>query len=102
MGERPTRRSVTRLIKSMRCTIQKAESVRNSMRHRNLASFVRHAANALEAAEWDGARYILMTSLALLATRGVTNGAFPGGATIRQFPVPTGMVVEATMGIVTG
>ena len=65
-GNKPTRRTVLRVVKSMRCAVANAGRVRNSMRHSNLADLLRHAANALEAAEWDGTRYLLITALALM------------------------------------
>jgi len=97
MGDsEPTARTVLRLVRSMRSTAAMIERVRNSMRHSHLAMFLRHAANALEASEWDGARYLLITSLALLTSRPVTAREFAEIATVRQLPV------RAAIGIVTG
>ncbi len=99
----PSGRTVLRLVKSMRCTAATIERVRNSMRHSHLATFVRNAASALEASEWDGARYLLITSLALLTARAVTAKGFAEIATLRQLPLATEVdELPAAMGIVTG
>jgi hypothetical protein len=100
----PAGRTVLRLVKSMRCRAATIERVRNSMRHRHLAMFVRHAANALEASEWDGARYLLITSLALIAGRGVTAKGFAEIPAVRQLPPAEvdELPVAAAIGIVTG
>jgi hypothetical protein len=65
-GKEPSPTAVVRLVKSMRCEVARLERVRKSARHNNLASLVRHAANALETSEWDGARYLLITALGLM------------------------------------
>jgi hypothetical protein len=57
--------AVARIVRSIRRTAGNVERVRNSQRHRNLASFLLHAANALEASEREGARYILAVALAV-------------------------------------
>ncbi len=70
LGHRkPSARTVARVVKSMRTAIVQLERVRKSGRHCNLASFLRHAADALEASEWDGARYVLKTASALMTAR---------------------------------
>jgi hypothetical protein len=104
IGERtPTRRTVLRVVISMRFAATKVERVRNSLRHTNLAMFLRHAANALETSEWDGARYLLLTSLALMAVRAVSPAGFAEIAAVRQLPLVTGLdELPAAMGIVTG
>jgi len=97
IGDRePSRRTVIRLLKSMRRMATTIERVRNSMRHSNLARFVRHAANALEASEWEGARYLLIMSITLMTARAAPAKGFGEVATVRQLPGAT------TMGIVTG
>lgn len=102
----PARQNVMRVVKSMRCTIERTERVRNSVRHSNLASFVRHAARALEASEWDGARYILVTAMALMNARTASAPSFRECFEVRQFPLPAGSAAalppDAAMGIVTG
>lgn len=108
LGEqKPEHRAVTRVLRSMRRTAARLERVRNSMRHSNLASFLRHAANALEASEWDGARYLLMTSHALMTTRAITGGGFPAVAALRYLPLPEAATRDeppagVLIGIVTG
>jgi len=93
IGERePAPRTVARLARSMRCTAAEIERVRNSLRHSNLASFMRHAANALEAAEWEGARYLLITSMAVMTARAVTARELREVGELRQFPAAMGMV----------
>jgi hypothetical protein len=94
-NRQPSRRAVVRLAKSMRCTADRIERVRNSIRHSNLAKFVRHAAAALEASEWEGARYLLIMSLTLMKIRPVPAEGFGHATKVRQLPV-------AAMGIVTG
>ena len=101
----PTRHTVRRLVKSMRYTAGTIERVRNSLRHSNLAMFMRNAASALEASEWDGARYLLMMSLALITVRAVTAEGFAEIATVLQLPLATEveeLPAAAVMGIVTG
>ena len=75
----PGVRTVARLLRSMRSAVLEIGRVRNSLRHSNLASFLKHATNALEAGEFEGARYLLMTAHALLAARAVTAGNFREG-----------------------
>ena len=83
IGERtPGARPSLRVLRSIQRTLAEVERVRNSPRHSNLASFLRHAANAIHDMEWDGARYILMTALA------VSDWAHRGcRAPVRQLPV---------------
>jgi hypothetical protein len=78
---------------SMERAIRQVERV-GSARHRNLATFIRHALVALNDAEWDGARYILLTAFAALSAGAVSEG--PSGILL-QFPAPA-----AKTGIVTG
>src|SRR5450432_2443309 len=58
----PPERKVAGIVSSMRRVLRNIERVRNSTRHNNLATFLGHAARALEAGQWDGARYLLMTA----------------------------------------
>jgi len=71
----PRSGTVSHLAGAIERAIQQIERVRNSARHRNLATFLRHAVLALQSSEWDGARYILMTAFAALAASAVTAGA---------------------------
>jgi hypothetical protein len=97
---------VLQIAKTMRSLAAKLARVEGSVRHQNLASFVGHAANSLEASEWQGARYLLITSLALLSA----NPSFASWqpAVVRQLPLPAPDVpeeaelAEAAMGIVIG
>ena len=86
----PGARTTARLLRSMRSAVVRIGRVRNSVRHSNLASFVKHAANALEAGECEGARYLLMTAHALMAARAVTAGNFRQPRECRQFSFPAG------------
>ncbi len=109
----PGGRTVARLARSMRSAVLEIGRVR-SIRHSNLAGFLEHAADALEAGEFEGARYLLMTAHALVAARAVRAGNFREGhlnlglaeprlLEIRQFSFAdgTGAAVPAT-GIVAG
>ena len=103
----PDRRTATRLASSMRRTIGEMDRVRNSPRHSNLVTFLEHAIGALKIFEWDGARYLLMTSLAVMTTRSGTHDDLPARATVRQLPLRTeatiaGLAPNVTMGMVTG
>ena len=103
IGREPKRHTVLRLVKSMRCTAVSIDSVRDSMRHSHLAVIVRHAASALEASEWEGARYLLMTSLALMTARAVSAKDVAEIASLRQLPLATEVdELPAATGIVTG
>lgn len=62
----PGVQAAAEVLRSIRRTLAGIEQVRNSPRHTNLANFLRHAANAIEGREWDGARYILITALAIM------------------------------------
>lgn len=102
------RRTDGRIVKSMRRAVAKIERVSKSRRHTNLASFLRHAANALEASERDGARYLLMTALALMPAPPVPR-SLRGGAVVIQLPVrvdvdagASELTPDAVMGMVTG
>lgn len=98
----PSRAPVPRVTRSMRRTAAEVERVRNSARHRSLAEFIRHAANALDAAEWDGARYLLQTAHALMAVRSAPEGGWTGRA-VRQLPLSARPgLADARIGIVTG
>lgn len=70
---------VPRVATAIERAIGRIERVPGSARHRNLATFLRHAALALKSSEWDGARYILMTAFATLAA-----GAIPYGAPLED------------------
>lgn len=91
-----------RVARSVRSALAKAECVRNSPRHGNLASFLRHAANALEAGEWDSAGYILLTARALMSAP--ANRGRPGLENVpTQFPVvETTATVKLPSGVVKG
>ena len=78
------------LINPMRQAAAQMEKIRSCERYVNLATFVRHAANALEASERDGARYLLMTSLALTAPLPSERRA--ERAVVHQFVPAMGMV----------
>lgn len=78
------------LVRSMRQAAVQLEKIRSCERYVNLATFVRHAANALEASERDGARYLLMTSLALTMSLPSERRAEP--AVVHQFVPAMGMV----------
>jgi hypothetical protein len=103
--EAPPGRTAARVVRSIRFTTAEIERVRNSSRHSNLATFLRHAANAMDACEWRGATYILMTALACLEVPSARSGH-----TVRQLPLPGETTAseemklppEVVMGIVTG
>jgi hypothetical protein len=95
------RRTDGRIVKSMRRAVAKIERVSKSRRHTNLASFLRHA-------ERDGARYLLMTALALMPAPPVPR-SLRGGAVVIQLPVrvdvdagASELTPDAVMGMVTG
>ena len=96
-------RLAARLVKSMRRSATELERVRHSIRHRNLATFLRHAISAVECSEWEGARYILMTGFAFMSARNSSN---PESAVL-QFPMRADAVTVdpdagVAIGIVTG
>ena len=99
----PGKRTVARLIRAMDSAAGELERVRHSARHSNLATFMRHAAKALESSEWNGARYLLMTAYALMPACG---DGVSGTAQVRQFPARNDAAATtvggALMGIVTG
>ena len=84
------------MLRSMRRRASEIERVRNSIRHTHLAIFVWQAAKALEADEWEGARYLLMTAYALMTIRPVIGNEVAQAGKIYQFPG------AAEIGIVTG
>jgi hypothetical protein len=84
--DRPSIRSVTRVVKQMRVGLAELERVKGSVRHSNLAGFFRHIISSLEASEWDGARYLLLTSLAVMSARPMASGKVQTFTVIRQFP----------------
>lgn len=98
----PGRRTLARIARQSRCMASKAGSVRNSPRHANLAGFLRLAANALDEEETDGARYLLMTALALMgACAAQTHTANP----VIQFPAAaeeSTVAADAATGIAAG
>jgi hypothetical protein len=97
--QRKSRRATALLINTMRGAAAQMEKVRGCERYVNLATFVRHAANAPEASETDGARYLLMTSLALTAPLPSERKA---DAVVHQFPAPRVATTVPLMGMVTG
>jgi hypothetical protein len=104
---RPQPRLAAKLVKSMRNSATELERVRHSMRHSNLATFVRHAISAVECSQWDGARYILMTAFAFMSTRSIDPNKRASESAVLQFPMrPDAVSVESAaglaMGIVTG
>ena len=104
---RPRPRLAARLAKSMRSSATELERVRQSTRHSNLATFVRHAICAVENSEWVGARYILMTAFAFMSTRNPVSVPTSNVPAVLQFPMRADAVsVESpagvAMGIVTG
>jgi hypothetical protein len=99
LGEgEPGREAVLRLAGSMQRAVVRIERVRTSIRHRNLATFIRHAQLALQISEWNGARYVLLTAFATLSASAFTEQKPCGPAGIvLQFPAP-----EAVTGTVNG
>lgn len=103
--EDPARRTVARVVKSMRFEVANLERVRNSVRHKSLAGLVTYAANALEDREWDGARYLLTTALGLMTPSSDRATFREGreGAIARQFPpLAETAVAELPLDAVTG
>lgn len=98
--QRKSRRAAKPLVNTMRQAATQLEKVRSCERYVNLATFVRHAANALEASERDGARYILMTSLALTAP--LPPQRKDERAVVHQFPAVREAERVPLMGMVTG
>ena len=86
------------VVRSIRRTAAQIERVRNSLRHSNLAQFLWHAANALEAGQWDTGRYCLMTAHALLHASAIPASAKCRGDRVLQLP----LAVFAVTGITTG
>ena len=52
------------VIPAMSAMHSQVGRVRNSLRHQRLAEFLHHAIRAIESEEFEGARYILLTTLA--------------------------------------
>jgi len=52
------------VIPAMTAAHAQLNKVRNSLRHERLADFLHHAILAIESDEFEGARYILLTTLA--------------------------------------
>lgn len=112
LGEQtPSRAAVRQVTRSLLCAVASLERVRNSTRHANLACLMRHTVEALWVREWNGARYLLMTGSALMHTRAVRPGIWPGnseaGGVVLQFPTMPETATELTTvdaitGMVTG
>jgi hypothetical protein len=68
---KPTRAAVLRVTRSLHLALAGVERVRNSTRHTNMACLMRHTLEALQASEWEGARYLLMTGSALMHARAI-------------------------------
>lgn len=108
---KPSRAAAKRVTRSLWSAAASAERVRNSARHANMACLMRHTLEAMGASEWEGARYLLMTALALMNVRAVPAGGWlnspEGGGVVVQFPLPPARTTEpateeATTGTVTG
>ena len=75
-----------------------------------MTRLIRHTLEALQVSEWEGARYLLITGLALVHARAVRPGASlrgAGGGCVLQFPALTisgadAITDEAITGMVTG
>lgn len=52
------------VVPAMSVMHSRVARVRNSIRHERLAEFLQHAIRAIESDEFEGARYILLTTLA--------------------------------------
>ena len=112
LGEqKPGRAAVQRVTRLLQCILPGVERVRNSTRHTNMARLMRHTLEALQASEWQGARYLLMTGSALMHARAVRPGVSlnseeAGG--VLQFAAAGGksesevITDAATTGTVTG
>lgn len=87
--------SVSRIAGAIRRTAAEVERVRQSPRHASLAELLWRAANALDDAERDGARYLLMMALALLSGSAAGAQAKPA---VTQLPV----VDDAITGMAAG
>jgi hypothetical protein len=113
LGEgKPARAAAKRVTRSLLSAAASAERVRKSPRHSSMACLMRHTLEAMRATEWEGARYLLMTALALMNARAVPAGGWlnspEGGGVVLQFPLPPAArttepeTEDATTGMVTG
>ncbi len=94
-GAAPGKRTAARVAKSIGRTADSVERVRFSARHSSLGMFLSHAARALDASEFEGARYLLMTASASMWARPAGMSADHADNVFSQFPVEEeAMVVE--------